>query len=72
MLSDERNHAFVVRIWEERRDIADAPVIWRGVVCDARGGGRVYFNTLPALCTYLARHAGIADYPNCCTLNDDA
>lgn len=60
MPADEQNHAFVVRIWEERRETADAPPIWRGSICDVRGGTRMYFNTLPALCTYLARQTGIA------------
>jgi hypothetical protein len=58
--ADEQSHAFVVRIWEERRDIPGAPAIWRGFVCDARGGARVYFNTLAALCAYLAQQTGIA------------
>lgn len=63
--ADEQSHAFVVRIWEERRDIAGAPTIWRGVVCDARGGARVYFDTLPALCRYLARQTGIIGLTAC-------
>ena len=71
MPADEQTHAFVVRIWEERRDIADAPAIWRGFVRDVRGGPPVYFKTLPALCTYLARHTGIAGI-TACGLGSDA
>ena len=35
---DERSHTFVVRIWEERRDVADAPSTWRGRVDDSGFG----------------------------------
>jgi hypothetical protein len=57
----EQSHAYVVRIWHERRDITGARPIWRGSVNDAQGGPRVYFDTLAALCGFLARHAGLGD-----------
>jgi hypothetical protein len=60
---EARSHAFVVRIWEERREVAGAPAIWRGFVCDVRSGARVYFTTLAALCSYLAGQTGIAGLP---------
>ncbi len=65
MPADARSHAFVVRIWEERREIADAPAIWRGSVCDVRGGTPLYFSTLPALCSYLAGQTGITGIGTC-------
>jgi hypothetical protein len=65
MPADAESHAFVVRIWEERREIADAPAIWRGFVCDVRNGTRVYFTTLPTLCAYLAGQTGITGNTAC-------
>ncbi len=59
---NEQSHAFVVKIWHERRDIAGAAPVWRGSVDDVRGGPRVYFDSLTTLCGYLARHADLGDY----------
>jgi hypothetical protein len=57
---DERSHTFVVRIWEERRDVADALPTWRARVDDVRTGVRRYFTTLEDLVTYLAHESGMA------------
>ncbi len=59
---NEQSHAFVVKIWHERRDIIGAESVWRGSVDDVRGGPRVYFNSLVTLCNYLARHADLGEY----------
>jgi hypothetical protein len=56
---DERSHTFVVRIWEERRDVADAPSTWRGRVDEVRTGVRRYFTTLEDLVTYLSSQSGM-------------
>ncbi len=56
---DERSHTFVVRIWEERRDVAGAPSTWRGRVDDVRSGVRRYFTTLDDLVTYLSSQSGM-------------
>lgn len=61
MSLDEQSHAFVVKIWHERRDVPGAELVWRGSVDDVRGGPRVYFNSLVTLCNYLARHAELGD-----------
>jgi hypothetical protein len=50
---DERSHTFVIRIWQERRDVSDAPPIWRGRVDDVRAGSRAYFTSLQQLMDYL-------------------
>jgi len=55
---DERSHTYVVRIWEERRDVADAPSTWRGRVDDVRTGVRRYFTTLDDLVAYLSSQSG--------------
>lgn len=57
---DERSHTFVVKIWEERRDIAGVERTWRGSVDDIQGGTRVYFTTLAELSNYLRRRSGMA------------
>ncbi len=67
MSLSEQSHAFVIKIWHERRDIIGAEPVWRGSVNDVQGGPRVYFNSLATLCGYLARHAGIGD----CWLDTD-
>lgn len=57
---DERSHAFVVKIWEERRDLEGGPPLWRGSVEDVRDGTRRYFGTFPELCAFLGQHSGMA------------
>jgi len=56
---DERSHTFVVRIWEERRDVADAVPTWRGRVDDVRTGVRRYFTSLDDLVNYLSHESGM-------------
>lgn len=59
---NEQSHAFVVKIWHERRDVADAEAVWRGSVDDVQGGARVYFDSLATLCGFLARHADLGEH----------
>lgn len=61
---DERSHTFVVRIWEERRDVPDAPSTWRGRVDDVRSGVRRYFTRLEDLVAYLSNQSGMDDDGN--------
>jgi hypothetical protein len=56
---DERSHTFVVRIWEERRDVEDALPTWRGRVDDVRTGVRRYFTKLEDLVAYLSQESGM-------------
>ena len=60
MSINEQSHAFIVKIWHERRDIAGAEPVWRGSVDDVQAGSRLYFDSLGVLCSYLTRHAGLA------------
>ena len=57
---DERSHTFIVKIWEERRDVAGVAPTWRSSVDDVQGGGRVYFTTLRELSDHLRRRSGMA------------
>jgi hypothetical protein len=45
-LLDERSEAFIVRIWLEHREIADAPIEWRGVIQHVTSGQQYYFTDL--------------------------
>jgi hypothetical protein len=56
---DERSHTFVVRIWEERRDVDGAPTTWRGRVDDVRTGARRYFARLEDMVAYLSQQSGM-------------
>ena len=57
----ERSYAFVVNIWEERRDIPGAPPTWRGSVNNVQNGTRIYFSTLREVCEYLGQQSGMCD-----------
>jgi hypothetical protein len=59
MALDERRYSFVVKIWEERRDIPGAEPTWRGSVDDVQRGDRLYFNTLIELSDYLKNRSGM-------------
>jgi hypothetical protein len=39
----DRSRSFILRIWVERRDIKDAPLIWRGEIEDVRDQKRYWF-----------------------------
>jgi hypothetical protein len=60
---DERTHTYVVRIWEERRDIVGMQPTWRGSLDDVRTGGRTYFATLGELMNYLRLRTGMTVSP---------
>ena len=55
---DERSQTFVVRIWQERRDVAGALPMWRGRVDDVKLGSRAYFTSLQQLMEYLSGKSG--------------
>jgi hypothetical protein len=61
---DERSYAFVVKIWEERRDITGAMPTWRGSVDDVQTGTRHYFETLGDLSNYLKGRSGMSHTPS--------
>lgn len=56
---DERSFTYVVKIWEERRDLVGAEPTWRGSVDNVQTGVRVYFGTLIELSDYLFRECGM-------------
>jgi hypothetical protein len=58
---DKRTWAFVVTVWEERRDIDGACPEWRASVDDIRRGTRVYFDSFPELYAYLRAVTGVPE-----------
>jgi hypothetical protein len=50
----ERDAAFVVRIWFERREIEGAEPLWRGVVEHAQSGERRYLTELNSIVDFIA------------------
>lgn len=53
---ENRTEAFVVRVWLERREIADAPPQWRGVVEHVTSGKRKYFIDLDTIVLFMAEY----------------
>ena len=55
-MADEllETHVFVVKVWNEARDVPDASVIWRGSVENVATGGIKYFQSIAELASYLA------------------
>jgi hypothetical protein len=60
---DERSYTYVVKIWEERRDVDGATPAWRGSVDDIQTGDRHYFCTLVELSAYLGDQSGMKEAP---------
>jgi hypothetical protein len=60
---DARTFAFVVRLWQERRDIPGSNPVWRGSIDDIQSGSRMYFVTLPELCEQIQARSGMTDAP---------
>ncbi len=56
---DGRTCSFVVKIWEERRDLVEAEPVWRVSVDHVQGHARAYFSSLAELCAYLQAQSGM-------------
>ena len=57
---DERSYAFVIRVWEERREGSGTPTTWRGSIDDVQRGTRSYFDSLRELSEHIRRQSGMA------------
>ena len=53
---EENSHSFIVRIWLEPRELAEAVPEWRGVVEHVASGERRYFIDLDDLLNFIASH----------------
>lgn len=57
-------HTFLVRIWHEPREIAEAPPVLRGTVEHIPSGTRQSFADLQSLCAFLDRFVRSPDAPD--------
>lgn len=52
----ERSYSFVVRIWVERRELKDAPLVWRGEIEDVQSQERHFFQDYAKLVAIVRRY----------------
>lgn len=53
---DDRTLVFIIRIWLERRELDQAPPIWRGMVEHLETGQRRYIKDLAEIQAIVAPH----------------
>lgn len=58
---ENSNHAFIVRIWFEPREIPNLPAQWRGMVQHVASGEERYFNNFQQLVSFLVQKAEIPE-----------
>lgn len=51
--SEESNHAFIIRIWKEKREIQGASPLWRGFIEHVPSGKRRYLQDLAHIITFI-------------------
>lgn len=51
---EESDHAFIIRIWKENREIQDASPTWRGVIEHVPTGKRRYLRNLGHIIAFLS------------------
>ena len=51
--SEESDHAFIIRIWEEKREIESALPIWRGVIEHVATGRKRYLQDLAQISAFI-------------------
>jgi hypothetical protein len=56
---DQRTYTFIIKVWQERRDIPGAAVLWRGSATDVASKTRIYFDSLSELCDFLVQRCGM-------------
>ena len=55
---EENTHAFIIRLWQEPREIEGAAVEWRGMVLHVETNRRRYFNRLDDIVSFIAPYVG--------------
>lgn len=51
--SEDSDHAFIIRIWRENRELEDAPPTWRGVIEHVSTGKRRYLQELAHILAFI-------------------
>lgn len=52
-LLEESDHAFVIRIWKESREIEGASPTWRGVIEHVRSGKKRYLRDFSTIASFI-------------------
>ena len=55
------SHAFIVRIWWEKREIAGKPDEWRGMIEHVPTSRRRYFRTFDAMVAFMRQCANLPE-----------
>jgi hypothetical protein len=58
---EDHVHSFVIRIWQEPREIEGAGPEWRGRIEHVQSGERVYFRHLDKLVDFILTYLSDAD-----------
>lgn len=53
ILLEDRTSAFIVRVWIEQREVASAPVTWRGSIEHVESGESRYLTDLGDLARFI-------------------
>jgi hypothetical protein len=56
--SELSEHAFVVRVWTEARELPNCAPEWRGHATHVQNGHHLYFRTLSALVAFIQQEVG--------------
>jgi len=55
---DSGTHAFIVRVWQESREVAGVPGPWRGFVEHVPGGERCYLREPTEIAEFVLCYTG--------------
>ena len=53
MLLEDNTTAYIVRVWLEHREVADAPVAWRGSIEHVPSGRTKYLTDLDEIARFI-------------------
>jgi len=58
---EDHVHSFVIRVWQEPREIEGAGPEWRGRIEHVQSGERVYFRSLDTMVEFIVAYLSDAD-----------
>lgn len=65
MMAKDNNHVFVIRVWQEPREIHNAVPIWRFMVEYVPTGDKCYLNDCKGILTFISSHVeGLGTRPS--------
>jgi hypothetical protein len=63
-LSDQESLIFIIRIWQESRDLTSTNTLWRGVIEHVPTQTRRYLQDLEAIRSFIASYLGELGTPS--------